>query len=115
MKHFPPHLREPLLVDEDHHRELFMDSVLAYVKYGIGCAQSNGRYFYRGCVEELPFDSKQILAGRIIRFITQESKPSKFKYFMSFFVEMPSDYIRRANEILRYCDEESKLLNVVIA
>ncbi len=114
MKHFPSHLREPLLVDEEHRRNLFLDSALAYVKYGVGCSQTNGLYRYRSRVEALPSDSKQHLATRVIQFVTQESKPSTFNYIMSFFVESPSAYRRRANEILGYCELESKLMSVEV-
>ncbi len=96
---FAASLCVPLLPDEG----LFLDRVLEYVKRGIGCSQINGRFYYRGQVENLDICIQTQLAQRIQQWIGEEKSSSLLKNIASFFIDMPSGYVERAHEILSYC------------
>ena len=84
-----------------------MDSVLTYVKYGIGCSQTTGTFHQASLVQDLSFDLQQRLAYRINSLLAEEATYAIPKYILAFFIERPIGCADRAAEILSYCDPKA--------
>ena len=100
-------LTERFLERESYDPALLMDSVLNYVKNGIGCSQVTGKFYQIGLVENLSFVMQKELAYRIKFFLADEANMSVPKYILSFFIERPEGYVNRATEILDHCDPKA--------
>ena len=104
---YPDDLKIPFFKHEKHELELFMESVLVYVKKGTGSFQTNGQFYHIDRIEQLSFELQKKLAYQIKSFLADEAKMSLTKYVLSFFMKQPTDCIARADTILSHVDPKS--------
>ena len=104
---YPKELRVPFLEKEKLELKLFIDSVMTYVKNGVGCSQTTGHFYQLSLVENLSFVTQQRLVYQIQAFLADEAKLSMPKLLASFFTEKPTGCVERADEILSHCDPKT--------